>query len=147
MKSNYKYSFSQKLVNKFKNKFSSIRLIGMGGSILGTKAIYNFLNYKINKKIYFYDNLIPSLKNKKKTSFLNIIVSKSGNTLETISNVNNIIKKNQKNIFITENRNNYLRTLANKLKAEIVDHNNFIGGRYSVLSEVGMLPCCFKWKN
>ena len=142
LKSNYKYSFSQKLVNKFKNKFSSIRLIGMGGSILGTKAIYNFLNYKINKKIYFYDNLLPSLKNKKKTSFLNIIVSKSGNTLETISNVNNIIKKNQKNIFITENRNNYLRTLANKLKAEIVDHNNFIGGRYSVLSEVGMLPSC-----
>ena len=30
--------------------------------------------------------------------------------------------------------------LANKLKAEIVHHNNFIGGRYSVLSEVGMLP-------
>ena len=35
-----------------------------------------------------------------------------------------------------------MRTLANKLKAEIVDHNNFIGGRYSVLSEVGMLPSC-----
>ena len=29
---------------------------------------------------------------------------------------------------------------AKKLKAEIVHHNNFIGGRYSVLSEVGMLP-------
>ena len=30
--------------------------------------------------------------------------------------------------------------MAKKLKAEIIDHNNFIGGRYSVLSEVGMLP-------
>jgi len=30
--------------------------------------------------------------------------------------------------------------LANKLKSEIVHHNNYIGGRYSVLSEVGMLP-------
>ena len=30
--------------------------------------------------------------------------------------------------------------LAKKLKAEIIHHNNFIGGRYSVLSEVGMLP-------
>ena len=54
--------------------------------------------------------------------------------------MNNLIKKNQKNIFITENNTSYLRMLANKMKAEVVDHNNFIGGRYSVLSEVGMLP-------
>ena len=45
-----------------------------------------------------------------------------------------------KNIFITENKKNYLNILAKKLKAEIIHHNNFIGGRYSVLSEVGMLP-------
>ena len=51
-----------------------------------------------------------------------------------------IIKKEHKNIFITENKESYLYLLANKLKAEIIHHNNFIGGRYSVLSEVGMLP-------
>jgi glucose-6-phosphate isomerase len=67
-------------------------------------------------------------------------VSKSGNTLETISNSNILIKKNDKNIFITENKESYLFSLARKLKAEIVHHNNFIGGRFSVLSEVGMLP-------
>ena len=141
LKLNYKYSYSDKFLNKFKNKFSSIRLIGMGGSILGTKAIYSFLNSQIKKKIFFFDNLLPLLKKEKKSNFLNIIISKSGNTLETISNTNNIVKKSQRNIFITENSNNYLRNLANQLKAEIVDHNNFIGGRYSVLSEVGMLPC------
>ena len=141
LKLSYKYSYSNKFLNKFKNKFSSIRLIGMGGSILGTKAIYSFLNSQIKKKIFFFDNLLPLLKKEKKSNFLNIIISKSGNTLETISNTNNIIKKSQRNIFITENSNNYLRNLANQLKAEIVDHNNFIGGRYSVLSEVGMLPC------
>ena len=141
LKLSYKYSYSHKFLNKFKNKFSSIRLIGMGGSILGTKAIYSFLNSQIKKKIFFFDNLLPLLKKEKKSNFLNIIISKSGNTLETISNTNNIVKKNQKNIFITENSNNYLRNLAYQLKAEIVDHNNFIGGRYSVLSEVGMLPC------
>ena len=141
LKLSYKYSYSNKFLNKFKNKFSSIRLIGMGGSILGTKAIYSFLNSQIKKKIFFFDNLLPLLKKEKKSNFLNIIISKSGNTLETISNANNIIKKSQRNIFITENSNNYLRNLANQLKAEIVDHNNFIGGRYSVLSEVGMLPC------
>ena len=46
----------------------------------------------------------------------------------------------RKNIFITENKKSYLYLLAQKLKAEIIHHNNFIGGRYSVLSEVGMLP-------
>ncbi len=141
LKLSYKYSYSNKFLNKFKNKFSSIRLIGMGGSILGTKAIYSFLNSQIKKKIFFFDNLLPLLKKEKKSNFLNIIISKSGNTLETISNTNNIVKKSQRNIFITENSNNYLRNLANQLKAEIVHHNNFIGGRYSVLSEVGMLPC------
>ena len=78
------------------------------------------------------------LRIKKKT--INIIVSKSGNTIETIANSNIIIKKNNKNIFVTENKKNYLYRLAQNLKGEIVHHNNYIGGRYSVLSEVGMLP-------
>ncbi len=80
------------------------------------------------------------LLNLKKKKILNLVVSKSGNTLETISNCNILINKNDKNIFITEKRNSYLNNLAQKLKADIIQHNNFIGGRYSVLSEVGMLP-------
>jgi len=136
----YKYSYSNIFIKKFKNKFSSLRIIGMGGSILGMKAIYNFLKFKIKKKIFFVDNLVSYRKNTKEKNYLNLIISKSGNTLETISNVNLLINKKTKNIFITENKDNYLRKLANKLKSEIVDHNNFIGGRYSVLSEVGMLP-------
>ena len=71
---------------------------------------------------------------------MNLIISKSGNTLETIVNTNLHLKKKNKNIFITENKPSYLFNLAKKLKAEIIYHNNFIGGRYSVLSEVGMLP-------
>ena len=43
-------------------------------------------------------------------------------------------------LYITENNNNYLRNIALRLKKEIIEHKNFIGGRYSVLSEVGMLP-------
>ena len=60
--------------------------------------------------------------------------------METISNANIYIKKKDKNIFITENKKSYLFDLAKKLKAELIHHNNYIGGRYSVLSEVGMLP-------
>ena len=73
---------------------------------------------------------------------LNLIISKSGNTLETVSNFNLILKsqKKNKNIVITENKSSFLTSLANKLKAEVIEHKNFIGGRYSVLSEVGMLP-------
>ena len=67
-------------------------------------------------------------------------MSKSGETLETIVNTNLIINKQDKNLIITENKNNYLYKLAQKLKAEVIHHNNFIGGRYSVLSETGMLP-------
>ena len=140
LKSSYKYSYSNKFIDKYKKKFSILRIIGMGGSILGTKAIFNFLNKRIKKKVIFFDNLLSNFKLDNNKKILNIIVSKSGNTLETISNVNNLIDQNQKNIFITENNKSYLRILANKMKAEVVDHNNYIGGRYSVLSEVGMLP-------
>ena len=140
LSTNYKNSYSKKnLLNS--QKYKNIRIIGMGGSILGTAAIFNFLRIKVKKNIEFINNLetikIFRAKNNKS---LNLIVSKSGNTLETISNSNIFIKKNNKNIFITENKESYLFLLAKKLKAEIVHHNNFIGGRFSVLSEVGMLP-------
>ena len=136
-KKNFEYSFSKKLIQKYKD-FKNINIIGMGGSSLGTKAIYNFLKYKIKKKLTFSDNINLNKENKLKK--LNIIVSKSGNTLETVVNLNTQFNKLDKNIFITENTNNYLRNLANKLKSDVIEHKNFIGGRFSVLSEVGMLP-------
>tara|TARA_B100000900_G_scaffold82747_1_gene66892 strand:+ start:340 stop:1488 length:1149 start_codon:yes stop_codon:yes gene_type:complete len=136
---NYKNSYDQKLLNRYK-KYFNFRIIGMGGSILGTQAIYDFLEHKIKKKFEFINNLDSSLRNKTEKKYINLIVSKSGNTIETITNVNFFVKKKDRNIFITENKKSYLFLLANKLKSEIVHHNNFIGGRYSVLSEVGMLP-------
>jgi len=51
-----------------------------------------------------------------------------------------LLINNNKNIFIVENKNNYLNNLASNIKAEVIEHKNYIGGRYSVLSEVGMLP-------
>tara|TARA_B100000795_G_scaffold52796_1_gene34632 strand:+ start:1096 stop:2253 length:1158 start_codon:yes stop_codon:yes gene_type:complete len=136
----YKNSYDKKIISKFK-KYSNIRIIGMGGSILGAEAINEFLKYKIKKNFFFINNLKPKIKlSNKKIKFINLVISKSGNTLETVSNCNIIIKNKEKNIFITENKKSYLYLLAEKLKAEIIHHNNFIGGRYSVLSEVGMLP-------
>ena len=139
LKKEYKNNFSKKTISKYKN-FINYRVIGMGGSSLGTQAIYDFLEHKIKKKFEFLDNLKSHTKKNKKKRYLNLIISKSGNTTETIVNTNIFVQKKNKNIFITENKKNYLHILAEKLKSEIIHHNNFIGGRYSVLSEVGMLP-------
>ncbi len=134
----YKYSFQKKNLKRYKINLN-YRIIGMGGSSLGSKAIYDFLKHKIKKNFKFIDNLNTNY-SKEQKNHTNIIISKSGKTLETIINSNIMINKGDKNIFITEKKNSYLYLFAEKLKADIIHHNNFIGGRYSVLSEVGMLP-------
>ena len=144
---NFKFNFKISDLKKFK-KFKSIVIIGIGGSILGAEAIHNFFQSKIKKKIYFLNNLDESkiLNLKKKENFsktLFIIISKSGNTVETLSNVFalNILKKNSKNIIvISEKKKNFLFLLSRKLNLYHVEHKNNIGGRYSVLSEVGLIP-------
>ena len=135
----YKNNFNHKNLKKLKKSFD-YRVIGMGGSSLGAQAIYDFLKHKIKKRFFFIDNLKRNNLKKKKKNHNNLIISKSGNTIETIVNVNLLIKKQDQNIFITEKKKNYLTLLAEKLKADIIHHNDYIGGRYSVLSEVGMLP-------
>ena len=139
LRKSYRNSYHRKLVNKY-SKALNYRIIGMGGSTLGAQTIYDFLRNKIKKKFSFIDNLqvFSKINNDKKIT--NLVISKSGNTIETIINTNLLLKKKHRNIFITENKKSYLYLLAEKLKADIVEHNNFIGGRYSVLSEVGMLP-------
>ena len=119
----------------------------MGGSILGSEAIYYFLRNKIQKNLFFFDNLNPEeiaeFKRKKLKNTLYIIISKSGNTLETLTNLValKIIKKNKKNIiFISEKKNNTLFNISKKFKLFFIEHKSHIGGRYSVLSEVGMIP-------
>ena len=146
-KKDYNYDFSQTLVKKF-SRYKKIFIIGMGGSILGSKSLYSFFKEKIKKEVFFFDNLDENLitnfnkiKNKNKSCF--IIISKSGSTLETLANFLTITKKKidkNKLIFITENRDNALLEIASKYNAEIIEHKEFVGGRYSVLSEVGMLP-------
>ncbi len=143
---NYKLSYSKKLI-KILRKKKYIILVGMGGSILGAKALYSFFKRKIKKIFFFQDNLSErntlELNSKKFKNSAYIFISKSGNTIETIANIDLIIqnrKKNDVKFFITEKKNNAINVIANKLKAEIIEHKNFIGGRYSVMSEVGMLP-------
>ncbi len=144
---NFKFNFKPEQLKVFK-KYKTIALIGMGGSILGAEAVKNFFEKKVKKKIYFFNNLDPEYvsKFKKKENVqkvLFLVISKSGNTIETLSNFFslNIIKKNSKNIIIiTEKSNNILYNLAHKFNLAYIEHKKHIGGRYSILSEVGIIP-------
>jgi glucose-6-phosphate isomerase len=157
---NYKFDFSEKTVKRFL-KYKNVIVIGMGGSILGTKSIYSFFKEKIKKNFFFFDNLdvnlnyeFKKIKNLKNSCF--IVVSKSGNTLETITNLGVIFSKTllkNKLIIITEIMSNGLMSVADKYNAKVIEHKKFIGGRYSVFSESSMFPAALmnlnlrKFKN
>jgi len=149
-----KLNFEQKDLIRYKN-YKQIIVVGMGGSILGIKAIYSFLEKKINKKFIFIDNLNENqtanyLKFQVSKKNLFIIISKSGNTIETLTNIN-LIKINKltrsNTIIITEEKANALNKFAKKFKLLVIEHKSFIGGRYSILSEVGMVPACIMGLN
>ena len=147
LNNNFTFNFNERDLKRFKS-FKLISIIGMGGSILGTEALNSLLKKKIKKKIYFFNNIdtkkisdFKKKKNLKKILFL--IISKSGNTIETISNLLflDIIKKNSKNvIIISEKKNNPLYSISKKYNLFFIEHKNYIGGRFSVLSEVGIVP-------
>jgi glucose-6-phosphate isomerase len=151
---NYKFNFSKQKINQF-SKCKNIIVIGIGGSILGTQSIYSFFGKKIKKKFFFINNLdsnlilkYKNLKNLKNSCF--IVVSKSGNTLETITNLGVIFSKKilkKRLVIITEMNDNPLMSIAKKYDAEVVEHKKFIGGRFSVLSETSMFPASLMGLN
>ena len=75
LKKNFKLNYDFKKIKKIHQNFD-LRIIGVGGSILGAKAIFSFLNHKIKKKIVFIDNLEIENKKKTKKNYTNLIISK-----------------------------------------------------------------------
>ena len=145
---------NQKIVKNFEINKKKIILFGTGGSNLGARALYNIVNKKkIN--IEFYDNIDPTTF---ENSFNNIdfeatgflIISKSGNTPETLAQFSALyqiaLEKNKLNQFlsniliITETKNSALYSIAKENKCLILEHNKEIGGRYSIFSNVGIVP-------
>lgn len=132
-----KYLLKKKLKNK-------ILIVGMGGSVLGAKTIASYLgldNYFFLDDLSAYD--IFNLINKDLKNFSIFIISKSGNTLETIINFNLLIKKIgkkfMKNFIIISQRNTNLHKFAINNNLIFFEHNSNLSGRYSVLSEVGLI--------
>jgi glucose-6-phosphate isomerase len=143
-----------KQFEKFAEKISpykKILVLGVGGSSLGGKTLSAL---KPQNKLEFLESIDPStVKNclrkidLKNTFFL--VISKSGETIETICQtliINDELQKQKiKNfagqfLFITESQNNSLAKIAKKIGAEIIEHSNKIGGRFSCFSIVGLLP-------
>ena len=120
------FNFTNADIKKYQ-KFKSIIIIGMGGSILGAKAMHSFLKHKISKTVYFLDNLdvnfhleIRKIDDLKKC--LIIIISKSGNTLETLVNRGTLPKSviSKKNtIFIVEKTDNLLNSVSSIFNKKI----------------------------
>jgi len=133
-----------------------IVIVGIGGSSLGTKAIYQILKHQQNSKIklHFLENGDPieitsTLKKLKKEKTLFVVISKSGTTIETISIFKYILKRfkislEQKAdinrlLAITDN-DSALSQFANKYTIKQFHIPKNVGGRFSVLSAVGIVP-------
>jgi len=151
----------KKSLSPLKDEYQNIVVLGIGGSALGTKAIYQGCTKSFKddskKSLYVIDNIDPDyfwefLENLDIHSSIFIVVSKSGSTAETISQfliILNLLKKKFNNeyknrlIIITDPEKGGLRKFAeieNILSFSVPPN---VGGRYSVLSPVGLVPLYF----
>ena len=131
-------------------KQSNVVVIGIGGSTLGTYAIYKYLKHSKNlsKKLFFLETTDPiDIKSKIENIDLNdtlfVVISKSGTTVETVAifkYVNSLVACNNTNTVIITENDSKLNTYAqaNDMTAFEIPKN--VGGRFSVFSAVGLLP-------
>ena len=147
--------FLKKIILK-KKLHKNILIVGMGGSVLGTKMLSSF--FGLDKNYYFLDSLNNSAVNdlirKDLSKFSIFIISKSGQTLETLTNCNIILnnfkkrkKEISKNFIIISERNSVLFNFAKKNNILFFEHNINLSGRYSVLSEAGLLMFNLDYKK
>ena len=128
-----------------------IIIVGTGGSTLGSKMIDSIFDGK--KKIHYVENVDPSSVEKLLLTLNHevtglIIISKSGETIETLSQfffiLNHFNKESmlikQRTLVITEKKKSTLKLIQENLNLEFSEHDKNIGGRYSVFSIVGLFP-------
>ena len=135
--------------DNFNRKIKNIVVVGIGGSSLGAKAVYNFLKpiKDMKRRLLFFESTDPLNISElikeidiDKSHF--IIISKSGRTVETISIFKYIYSKNQNRnsyTFITDRGSN-LDRFAKSIGSKIFYIPSMVGGRFSVLSSVGLVP-------
>ncbi len=147
--------FLKRIVLK-KRIHKNILIVGMGGSVLGTKMLSSF--FGLDRNYFFLDSLNNSTVNdfikKDLSKFSIFIISKSGRTLETLTNCNIILnnfkkikKEISKNFIIISEKNSVLHNFARKNNILFFEHNVNLSGRYSVLSEAGLLMFNLDYKK
>lgn len=127
-------------------KLKNICILGIGGSALGSKFLNQALRNKFNQnpKLYILDTIDPDLISEFENSInleetLFIVISKSGSTVETTTLYDHFKKKSNNFIFITEDNDSYLRNESIKYNYPYLEHPQKVGGRFAVLSVVGLL--------
>ena len=127
-----------------------IVVVGIGGSSLGARAIYEFLlpSNSYDKDLLFLETVDPlEIKHSLRSTNLDdtqfVIISKSGNTIETISlfkYLNSLVTIDNSNCTIISEAKSKLTKFANDNNIKTFDLAENIGGRFSVFSVVGMVP-------
>lgn len=145
------------------NKWTDIVLLGIGGSALGTIAVKEALisSFSIGPKLHVVDNIDPAfiadlMENLNFSKTLFIVISKSGTTTEPMALYalikEKLLKKFSKTyqkhlLFITDPEEGILREMAEKEGIQAYEIPSTIGGRFSVLTNVGLIPCALAGIN
>jgi len=127
-----------------------IVVIGIGGSSLGTYAIYKYLKHSrpLEKKLYFLETTDPidirsKIENVDLEDTLFIVISKSGTTVETVSIfkfLHTLVKIDRNNTLIITENDSKLNSYAQIHGMQTFEIPKNVGGRFSVFSAVGLLP-------
>lgn len=131
-------------------KQKHIAVIGIGGSTLGTYAIYSFLtrSHNYDKKLHFFESTDPIDINSRIECLdledtLFIIISKSGTTIETISTFKYLCSQtpiDKNNSLVITEFDSKLNAFAQTNDIKTFDIPKDVGGRFSVFSTVGLVP-------
>lgn len=151
---------SKLMAQKLRERFDSMMVLGIGGSALGAKTGLSALSWRVpaseRRKVLVAENLDPldfetlwSQIRPESTCF--VVISKSGGTIETIAQLSVVIERlkgaglevSQHVIAVTDPSKGALRAWANEEGAQTLDVPSDVGGRFSVLTPVGLLPLAF----
>ncbi len=131
-------------------KQTNVVVIGIGGSSLGTYAIYKFLKHSrdLEKKLFFLETTDPidiqsKIENIDLKDTLFIVISKSGTTVETVSifkYINSLVKCDASNTVVVTENDSKLNAYAQIHRMKRFEIPKNVGGRFSVFSAVGLLP-------
>ena len=152
---------TKKISHQFREKKEKIIIFGTGGSNLGARALNNII-LNNNISLEFYDNIDPINFEKNfqninfdTTGFL--VISKSGTTPETLSQFSCIYQKSielskvkefcSNTLIITEFKESPLYRIAKDNNCLLLEHHKDIGGRYSIFSNVGIVPAIISGLN